>query len=450
MNFDESVKYLLNLGNEVLSMKLGLDNIQVLLAALGNLEKNYLKVQIAGTNGKGSTCAFLDSICISAGIKTGLYTSPHLISITERIKIDGQEISEKDFARHATKIREFSEDLVEKGKLETVPTFFEQVTAIAISAFGEAKIELAIIETGLGGRFDATTATNAEIVALTPIDFDHQDILGDTLEEIAAEKAAVIRTDTKVLAAPQNKAAENVIRGKCREVGVEPIWAIPNVKLIEDLGGGLFYLSFKTKKINYKVDFWMQGRHQWTNATLAIYIAETLVDFNFKVPKQNIEIGLETAKHKGRLDLRVRADAASILFDGAHNVAGAKALREYLDEFIERPVTFVFGAMKDKDMKEVAEILLPKAEILVLTKPDNPRSMETAEILKFLPNNFDREKIFETLNVSQAIEVATKQTDHKDLICVTGSLYLVGEALRLLAKNNQNEPMVCESDGLRV
>jgi dihydrofolate synthase/folylpolyglutamate synthase len=431
MDFSESLEYLLNLGNEVLAMKLGLENIGKLLDALGNPEKNFLKIQVAGTNGKGSTCAFLDSIFVSADIKTGLFTSPHLVSITERIKINGQEISEKDFARHATKIKKISEKLLNNGKLETVPTFFEQVTAIAISAFDEAKVELAILETGLGGRFDATTATNAEIIAITPIDFDHQDILGNTLKEIAAEKAAIIRFDTRVLVSPQKHEAENVIYGKCREVGVEPVWAIPNVKLIEDLGGGLLYLSFATKKTNYKVDFRMRGKHQWTNATLAIHIAEILQDFNFKIPKESIENGLETAKHKGRLEFWFNTDTPSILFDGAHNVAGAKALREYLDEFINQPITLVFGAMRDKDLSEIAEILFPKAAALILTKPDNPRSSETSELLKFVPKDFAKENLAVTETVKEALGIAPLYA-MRGIICVTGSLYLVGEAQKIL------------------
>ncbi len=432
MNFSESLEYLFNLGNEVLAMKLGLENSRKLLEALNNPERNFLKVQVAGTNGKGSVCAFLDSICISAGIKTGLYTSPHLISITERIKIEGKEIGEDDFARYATKIREISENLVEKGELESVPTYFEQVTAIALSAFADNKVEIAILETGLGGRFDATTATRAEIAAITSIDFDHQNILGNSLTEIAAEKAAVIREDTRVLVLPQKREAENVIYGKCREVGVEPIWAIPNVKLIEDLGGGLLYLSFTTKKSNYKVDFWMQGKHQWTNATLAIHVAENLRDFNFKIPKESIESGLETAEHKGRLEFWVNADTPSILFDGAHNVAGAKALREYLDEFIKQPITLVFGAMKDKDLSEIAEILFPKADKLILTKPDNPRSTKTEDL-----KSFTKDKFFLTENVKDALNLAFSITDRDELICVTGSLYLVGEAQKIL--NNESE-----------
>lgn len=432
MKFSESLEYLLNLGNEVVAMKLGLENIRKVLDALENPEKNYLKVQIAGTNGKGSTCAFLEAICVSAGINVGLTTSPHLISITERIKINGQEISEKDFARHATKIREMSEKLVAEGKLETVPTFFEQVTAIALNAFAEAKIDLAILETGLGGRFDATTAAKAEIVALTPIDFDHQNILGNSLAEIAAEKAAIIREDTRVLSVPQKTEAEKIIYGKCREVRVQPIWTIPDVKIIEDLGGGLLYLNFKTKMTNYKPDFWMRGRHQWTNATLAIYIAETLRDFGFKIEQENIEIGLEIARHRGRLEFY-----KNFLFDGAHNVGGAKALREFLDEFIHRPITLVFGAMKDKDLTEIAEIILPKADKLIFTKPDNPRSMETSELMKFVPTTFENKEVFMTETVEEAIEKARKVSSEKHLILVTGSLYLVGEAQKLL--NNESE-----------
>ncbi len=429
MNFQESVKYLYGLGNEVLAMKLGLENIRKLLSALGNPEKNYLKIQIAGTNGKGSTVAFLESICVRAGIEVGATVSPHLISVTERVRINGAEISEKDFARLATKVREISGKLVESGELETVPTYFEQVTAIALSAFAEKKVELAILETGLGGRFDAITAANAEIVAITPIDLDHQRILGNTLAEIATEKAAIIRADTLVFVAPQKKDAERVIYGKCKEVSVDPIWAIPNAKLIEDLGIGLLFVNFKTDLTNYKVEMWMPGKHQWTNANLAILIAENLDDFGFKITKENIETGIETARHKGRLEFY-----KGILFDGAHNVSGAKALHEYLDEFIHQPITMIFGAMRDKDLTEIARILFPKAETLILTTPDNPRSLETEELLKFVPPDFKKENVILAKTVEESLKLASYYST-SGLICVTGSLYLVGEAQNILNQN---------------
>jgi len=431
VNFDESLKYLYGLGNEVSAMKLGLENIGKLLTALGNPEKNFLKVQVAGTNGKGSTCAFLDSICVLAGIKTGLYTSPHLISITERIKINGQDLSEKDFARHATKIKEISESLLENGDLETIPTFFEQVTAIAISAFDEAKIVLAILETGLGGRFDATTATNAEIVAITPIDFDHQNILGNTLTEIAAEKSAIIRKDTRVVLGNQSEEALEVILIRCDEVGIKPI----NDCKIEldaiDSTNGKAIVTFLTKnEIYHDVHLSLRGRHQIENARLAVLLAEVLKnDFKFTISKFEIVEGLETAEHKGRLEFY-----QNILFDGAHNVAGAKALKDYLDEFIKQPITLVFGAMRDKDLWEIAAILFPKAETLILTKPNNERSMETSEMLKIVPTTFNQKNVKLAATVADGIITAQKITKETELILITGSLYLVGEAQEILKK----------------
>lgn len=436
MNFQTAVEYLYSLGNEVSAMKLGLETTEKLLAARDHPEKKYLKIQIAGTNGKGSTCAFLDAICRSARIKTGLFTSPHLISIVERVKIDGEEISEKKFAEHATKIRETSESLIANGELEAVPTFFEQMTAIAVSAFAEAEIELAILETGLGGRFDSVTATRAEIAAITPIDYDHQEILGNTLTKIAAEKAAIIRADTRVFVAPQKPEAQNVIDGRCREVGVTPIWAHPNVKIIENLDDGRLHLSFTTEKNIYQADFRMRGKHQWTNAALAICVAENLGDYNFKILKDDIENGLENAVHNGRLEFWYNRNAASMLFDGAHNVAGANALRDYLDEFIEQPLTMIFGAMRDKNLSEIARLLFPKAERLIFTVPDNPRSCETTDLVKFLPVNFDEENVFQTVSVADALKIAKEISGKNDLICVTGSLYLVGEAQKLL--NNKS------------
>ena len=431
MNYPESLEYLYNLGNEVTAMKLGLTSTEKLLAALGNPEKHFLKIQVAGTNGKGSTCAFLDAICRRARIKTGLFTSPHLISITERIKIDGAEISEEDFARHATRIRAISEKFVEEKELEAVPTFFEQMTAIGISAFAEAKIELAILETGLGGRFDSVTATRAELVAITPIDYDHQQILGNTLTKIASEKAAIIREDTRVIVAPQTDEAKKVIIEKCREVGVEPIWASEKIQIktpCAESGFPFLTGNFTTENGNYPdVILGMLGRHQFTNASLAISIAEALREKGFDITKEEIRAGLENAEHKGRLEFY-----RNFLFDGAHNVAGAKALKDYLNEFIKQPVTMVFGAMRDKDLSEIAEILFPKAEKLILTEPENERAVKTAELVKFVPLNFKRKNIILSGTVKEAITAAKESTKETEVILITGSLYLVGKAQEII------------------
>ncbi len=405
MAFDESLNYLLSLGNEVSAMKLGLENIRKLLAALGNPENNFPKVQVAGTNGKGSACVFLDSICRAANIKTGLYTSPHLISITERIKINGAQITEEDFARHAVKIRELAE-----SEFDVPPTFFEQITAIALCAFAEAKIELAILETGLGGRLDATTAANAGIAAITPIDYDHQQYLGNTLEEIAAEKAAIIHECSKVVIAPQKPPAEKVILERCRAFGIEPV--------------------FSGSEIGSDIQLKMAGRHQLINAALAISVAEILRKSGLRITEKNIIQGLETAVHPGRLEYR-----DGILFDGAHNVAGAKALADYFAEFIGAPVTLIFGAMNDKDLENIAGILFPRAKYLILTAVDNPRSAAPQDLLKLVPAAFPKDNVFPAKNVREALEIAQKVNGSDGLICVTGSLYLVGEAQKLLKEN---------------
>ena len=415
-------------------MKLGLENIRKLLASLDNPEKNFTKVQVAGTNGKGSTCAFLEATCLSAKIKIGLYTSPHLISITERIKINGKEISETQFAKHATKIRLISEKLLENGDLEMLPTYFEQVTAIAISFFSEAKIELAILETGLGGRFDATTATNAEIVAITPIDFDHQDILGNTLAEIAAEKAAIIRAGTKVIIGKQKNDALEVVLKRCEDVNISPI--IDNCIYSEENSPEV---SFKTRDETYpNINLSLKGEHQFENACTAITLAEILnKEFNFKISRSDIINGLENARHSGRLEFY-----ENILFDGAHNVAGAAALKKYLVKFqSDAKITFVFGAMKDKDTSEIAKILFPLAENLILTKPDNIRSEEPEKLREYAEKFIDQSKIFIVPTVADAIASAKQITltytaTRNSFVCVTGSLYLIGEALKML--NNKS------------
>lgn len=427
MNFDESLAYLLALGNEVTAMKLGLENIGKLLAALGNPQKKYLKVQIAGTNGKGSTCAFLEAICVRANIKVGLTTSPHLSSITERVKIDGEEIGEDDFARQATLVKEISERLVQKGELETVPTFFEQITAIALNYFAERKIELALLETGLGGRFDATTAAEAEIAAITPVDFDHQQILGDTLAEIAAEKAAIIGEYTKaVVSSPQSAKAKKAILERSAKFGLTPEFADFKGEIVAS-ENGILTVDFQTEKAEYAdVKLNIPGRHQIENAKTAILSAEKLQEY-FNITKENISEGLRSATHKGRLEF-----LENILFDGAHNVAGAKALAAYFDEFIDQPITLLFGAMRDKDLREIAEILFPKATVLIFTGADNPRSAETSELIKFVPDKFDEKNVFQTENVAEALKVAADISPEDFLICVTGSLYLVGEARKQL------------------
>ncbi|HJT28660.1 MAG TPA: folylpolyglutamate synthase/dihydrofolate synthase family protein [Pyrinomonadaceae bacterium] len=393
MNFEAAVDYLLSLGHETLAIKLGLRNTELLLNALDNPEREFPSVQIAGTNGKGSTAAMLDSICRAAGIKTGLYTSPHLVSITERIKFSGTEITREEFAACATTVREVSE------QLEALPTFFEQVTAIALLAFRRAHIDLAILETGLGGRLDSTTAANAHLVAITQIALDHQEYLGNTIASIAAEKAAIIRPGVRAVIGRQKyPEALEILLQRCKETGMTPI-------LVDSITDG--------------VTLSLRGRHQLENAAVAIQLAELL-----DVPQSAIVRGLETAQHAGRLELIPHQPA--FLIDGAHNPAGAESLRTYLDEFAQRPLTLVFGAMRDKQLEQIGEILFPVADVLVLTTVDNPRSA-TLEMLEPIAIRYAPGKVLKSDGSATALQTAIANTPAEGMICVAGSLYLVGE-----------------------
>ena len=436
MNFAEANQYLLSLGHETLAIKLGLRNIELLLESLDNPQKSYKSVQIAGTNGKGSTAAMLESICRTAGIAVGLYTSPHLASITERIKIGGAEIGKDAFARFASEVRIAAERLVASENLEALPTFFEHVTAIALLAFREAGVELAILETGLGGRLDATTAVAAGTVAITPISLDHQEYLGETLGEVAAEKAAIIRPNSTVVVAPQPEVARRVIVERCRECGVTPAWATEDISDTE-LN---CVRTFRTETGIYeRVRLALRGAHQLTNAATAIALAEALRSERFAIGHDAIIEGLGAARHPGRLEVFQTTDAAGkvlVLLDGAHNPAGAEALRVYLEHTRNQkntPITIVFGAMADKQLEEMAASLFPIAGQLVLTQPRNPRSARVEDLQRLAEKYAPQATSEMILESDTAIERAISSSEPNSVICVTGSLYLVGEVREWLA-----------------
>lgn len=419
MNFKESVEYLFGLGYELSVKKFGLENTYTLLNALGNPQKNFLKVQVAGTNGKGSTCKFLESILVEAGVKVGLNTSPHLVSVTERIRVNGVDISEDKFAEYVTKVRKVSEELVKSGELNGMPTFFEHITCIAQMVFADEDVEIAILETGLGGRFDATTATEAEIVAITPIDLDHTKTLGNTIEKITMEKAAIIREGVKVVIAEQKYEAMRIILSKCVEKKVSP--KLANLVEIENSEN---LVTFKTDKNIYtEIKLGLLGKHQLENSTTALLLAETLANFKFQISKENVENGLRNASHKGRLEY----SDDGILYDGAHNVAGAKVLREYLKNEIHQPITMIFAAMGGKNIDEISTILFPFAEQIIFTTPENPRAMPAKEIAAFVAEEFDKKNIFVIDEIPNAFEKAREIAGKDNLILVTGSLYLIGE-----------------------
>jgi dihydrofolate synthase/folylpolyglutamate synthase len=432
MLFDEALRYLLSLGHETISIKLGLENIERLLIALHNPQTSFQSVQIAGTNGKGSTAAMLYEIALTAGLSTGLYTSPHLERITERIRINGQEISGDEFARLATIVREASERLLREEKLAALPTFFEQVTAIALLAFREAGVRLAILETGLGGRLDATTAARAEVVAITPVSLDHQEYLGETLAEIAAEKAAIIRPGAVAVIAPQPAEVMEVIKRRCIETKVTPLLS-GSAEVVGATPTGNFIVRVKTVEDLYgDVRLGLRGRHQAVNAGVAIRLAETLRPRGFHISRDAIIEGIRRTEYAGRLELM--EGAPSVLFDGAHNQAGAAALHGYLKEFVKSPVTLIFGAMRDKELGKIAELLFPDARRLILTEMENPRAADHSMLRRVVPPGFDSERLALAATPREALRLALELTPHDGIIVITGSLYFVGEIRALLRR----------------
>ena len=428
MNFDESLAYLQGLGHETLAINFDLKNIVQLLEALGQPQQKFLKVQIAGTNGKGSTAVMIEAIARAAGIKTALYTSPHLISITERLRFDGTALSPEQFAHLLGRVRAAVTSLVGSGALKTRPTFFEHLTAMFLVGCADAPPELAILETGLGGRLDATTAARAEAVALTPISLDHQEYLGQTLVEVAAEKAAIIhRGATAVVIAPQEPAAMEVLRGQCARYSITPLLADCETEVHGAYARGRLEVTFRTPVDVYQnVRLNLAGRHQIINASLAITLAEALRERHcLDIPRAAIIAGLERAEHAGRLEWQEGEPA--FLFDGAHNTAGARALRAYLDEFVREPFTLLFAAMRDKDLSGMAAQLFPAAQRLILTEMDNARTATREMLGQLAFHHTEAENVTLTNSVSEAIDAALERTSPPGLICVTGSLYLIGE-----------------------
>jgi dihydrofolate synthase/folylpolyglutamate synthase len=432
MNFDEATKYLYSLGNETLAMKLGLESVRALAGVSGSPQKRFPAVHIAGTNGKGSTAAMTAGILRAAGLRVGLYTSPHLVSITERIQIDGDEIMPDEFARLATAVRAAGERLVAENVLPTVPTFFEQVTMIAYLHFAERKVDLAVLEVGLGGRLDATNICEPVVTAITPVGFDHQAYLGDRLASIAGEKAGIIKPGAPVVIAPQSGEAMAAIIARCDELNAPPI-ETSNPFDIEAAGGveniGRYRFRYHSARDEYAVRLGLRGRRQITNALVAIHIAEQLQVAGFDIPPAAIVEGLNKTEWPGRLEMiRPSPSHAPLLLDGAHNVDGARALREFLDEhFHSTPITIIFGVMADKAIGEMSDILFPAASKVIVTRIASPRAADPKTIAETVKHDAVCIE-----NVDKALEEALRITPRRGLICVCGSLFLVGEIRRSL------------------
>jgi dihydrofolate synthase/folylpolyglutamate synthase len=432
MSFEEAIKYLYSLGNETLAMKLGLESVRALARALDDPQRKFPAVHIAGTNGKGSTAAMTASVLRAAGLRAGLYTSPHLVSITERIRIGADEIPPDEFARLANVVRAAGERLVVENALPAPPTFFEQITMIAYLYFAERKVDLAVLEVGLGGRLDATNICEPVVTAITRIGFDHQKYLGDTLASIAGEKAGIVKPDAPVVIAPQSGDAMNAIAARCKEMNAPMILTSVPFDTEAASGGeniGRYRFRYRALSDEYALRLGLRGRHQIMNAMVAIHIAEQLRISGFDIPHAAIVEGLNNAEWPGRLELiRLSPSQAPLLLDGAHNADGARALRDFLDEhFRSTPITILFGAMADKAIGEMSDILFPAANQVIVSSIDSPRAAEPNAVAEAVNRDVIRVE-----HPAEALNEALRITPPDGLIVVCGSLFLVGEVRQSL------------------
>jgi len=403
MTYPDSVQFLYALGNEIKSAKLGLERIRAVLEALGNPERSFRVVHVAGTNGKGSTCAMIEAGLRSAGIRTGLFTSPHLIEPTERIQVDGIPVSPADFERAFNIVHETAEKL----DLDCHPTYFETVTAMAFWLFREKKVETAVIEVGLGGRLDSTNVVQPELTVITPIDFDHEAYLGHTIEAIASEKAGILKPGVPAVFAPQRPEALAVLLARAAEVQA-PV-SFEGDSEIRDL-----HIDARGSRFSGIVCP-LPGEHQVDNAVTAARALRAL---------GASPDGIKDARWPGRIE-HVSPNP-DIILDGAHNPAGARALARYLERFYSgRRIWLVYGAMRDKAIDEVAGILFPIATELVLTAPNTSRALRPEALAEFA----GRGHVEPT--VESAIDYARTHASDEDVIVITGSLFVVGEARKL-------------------
>lgn len=392
-----------------------LEDVKELYGLLGNPEQSMLCIQIAGTNGKGSTSAMLASILQSAGYKTGLNTSPALVNVTERIRIDNKDISDELFAKYASKVKQ-AEEL--SGKRFGG---FDRMTACALLAFSEAGVETAVLETGLGGRKDAVTAVDTHLTAITSIGFDHMQYLGNTIESIASEKCGILKPGVPVICHPQLKEAEDVIRKFAARLDCEIKFVDPSQIECKGFRNGITYMRYS----GIDAELPLMGSHQCVNAACAIEMAKKLRESGLIITDESIVSGLKSVRWYCRLEFFKGAEGnADILIDGAHNADGMRTLARAVNKYYpEREIVALMCIMKDKDAAGISKEAAGFARTAVLTTV-NERSMDTGLLKSYFESAGI--KAHPEPDVSEAFDEARRRCPDNGLIVVAGSLFLAG------------------------
>ncbi len=421
ISYPDSVRYLYSLGNEVRTIKLGLERIRALLTELDSPEKCCRWIHIAGTNGKGSVAAMIESALRASGIRTGLFTSPHLMEPTERIQVAGRPVSKKLFVEAFNRVHRTAERMHRDGALDMHPTYFETVTAMAFVLFRELGAERVALETGLGGRLDATNVVTPELSVITQIDYDHEAYLGNTLKAIATEKAGIFKPGVPVVVSAQRPRVLPVLRELAATAEAPFVeasgWKVEDLSL--ERNNSRFTAASKGERIPLQCP--LAGAHQVENAITAVSALRRI-----GIGAGAVRAGIRRTKWPGRLET-VR-EAPEIILDGAHNPGGIRALARHIERFYKgRRIRLIYGAMRDKSLDEIAGILSPLASEIVLTNPASHRALRP-EILRKLFRNPAVRVAGSTREALSMVEDASPE----EAIFITGSLMLVGEARGLL------------------
>ena len=421
VRYPETVEFLYSLGNEIKTVRFGLESIRAVLNAMGNPQKAFRSIHVAGTNGKGSVCAMIEAVLREAGARTGLFTSPHLVEPTERIRVAGVSVTREQFADAFLTVHRTNEELIRNGVIEHHTTYFETVTAMACLLFRQMEVDTAVVEVGLGGRLDATNVLAPTLTVITAIDFDPEQYLGNSLELIAAEKAGILKSGVPAVFSRQRPEAQQVLDAKSQALGIDvrcaADYAVSDVELCA--GGSEFLIERGCTRLRVRCP--LAGAHQVENAVTAVAALE-----RFGVPPQAIEAGIPRTVWPGRLE--VISQRPEIILDGAHNPAGARALASHIRKFYgDRRRHLVYGAMRDKSVQEITEILFPLAHELILTSPASARAVRPEALAAAAENQPCR--IAPTAR--DALHLA-RSVPQEDVVLITGSLYLVGEVRALL------------------
>jgi dihydrofolate synthase/folylpolyglutamate synthase len=401
-------------------IKPGLDITKNLLKNLNNPHKDFISVHIAGTNGKGSTAVYLAEILNQSGFKTGIYTSPHLYDFRERIKVSGQMVGEAALGKIF--------DIVETAdNKERKATFFEFTTAAAFKYFSDQKIDIAVIETGMGGKFDSTNVIEPVLSIITNVSVEHTDYLGTDLAQIAHEKAGIIKQNIPVVTCADNSIVSEIIK-KTASKKNSPAFFINKDFSIVNKNNSFYVESFNTLQTVLEPS--LPGRHQITNAAAAAFSCKILNRFYpdiFSIDNKTIENGIKSAKHRGRLEKI--SDNPETIVDCAHNPHSCSVLMEYLRS-TGKNIIFVFGALKDKDFEKNLKILEPVCKKIFFTKPDSERALLPEELLSIS----QIKKSYKEPDPLKALLRAQSEADSDDIVCVAGSVYLAGKIIEAFDK----------------